>query len=81
MIIPHFVQDIFETIKKFRGDNGAVKLKDLVQFLRAVCENIEQNFKVCPTKPKKKNLLSFSFSLALVVFYSHQHFGNTSGLL
>merc|ERR1712156_262226 len=40
-------QDIFERIDNFRGgEGGAVKLKDLIRFLRAVCENIDQNFKV-----------------------------------
>ena len=41
------LQDIFERIDNFRGgEGGAVKLKDLIRFLRAVCENIDQNFKV-----------------------------------
>ena len=41
------MQDIFEKIDNFRGgDGGAVKLKDLIRFLRGVCENIDQNFKV-----------------------------------
>ena len=41
------MQDIFEMIDNFRGgDGGSVKLKDLIRFLRGVCENIDQNFKV-----------------------------------
>ena len=42
------MQDIFEKIDNFRGggDGGAVRLKDLIRFLRGVCENIDQNFKV-----------------------------------
>ena len=41
------MQDIFEMIDNFRGgDGGSVRLKDLIRFLRGVCQNIDQNFKV-----------------------------------
>ena len=54
------LQDIFERIDNFRGgEGGAVKLKDLIRFLRAVCENIDQNFKVFNFLILAKDLLSF----------------------
>ena len=54
------LQDIFERIDNFRGgEGGAVKLKDLIRFLRAVCENIDQNFKVFNYLNLTKKLLPF----------------------
>ena len=54
------LQDIFERIDNFRGgEGGAVKLKDLIRFLRAVCENIDQNFKVFNFLNLTKKLLPF----------------------
>ena len=56
------LQDIFERIDNFRGgEGGAVKLKDLIRFLRAVCENIDQNFKVFNFLNLTNKIVAFLF--------------------